>query len=236
MGNPVEIVDKALAGRSLGKKPSPSGPVLGIFAKEPLAGRVKTRLCPALSPGEAARLYRVSLDETVAAMSGPAWTPVVFFEGSEDFFRSAFPGLSLVPQGSGDLGERMERALGGLLGDGWEAAALIGSDSPDLPPALVEEAFEALAGADLVTVPSRDGGYVLVGESRHHPGLFREIPWSTAEVLRATRRRAGRLGATYREVGAWEDVDDLVSLRRLLERSPGCATARWARSSLADRL
>jgi len=72
-----------------------------------------------------------------------------------------------------------------------------------------------------------------VGESRHRPELFRGIPWSSDGVLAATRRRAEEAGVTYREVGAWEDVDDLASLRRLLERSPGSATARLAHTLLA---
>jgi hypothetical protein len=153
---------------------------------------------------------------------------VLFHAGEADFFRSAFPGARLLPQGEGDLGERMERALRTLLAGGCEAAALIGSDTPDLPIALVEAAFTALREIDVVVTPARDGGYVLVGERRHVPELFRNIPWSTAGVLAATRQRVADLSIDYREVGGWEDVDDLPSLRRLLARSPDSAAARHA--------
>jgi hypothetical protein len=206
---------------------------LGIFAKEPVAGRVKTRLCPPLSPTEAAALYRSCLEETVATMGGAGFELVLIFDGEADYFRHAFPGFRLLPQGEGDLGERMERALRSLLAGGFGAAALIGSDTPDLPVALVEEAFVALRQADVVVAPAGDGGYVLVGERRHVPEIFRDIPWSTAGVLAATRQRAADLEVDFREVGGWEDVDDLASLRRLLVRSPASAAARHAAGLLA---
>jgi len=206
--------------------------VLGIFAKEPVAGRVKTRLSPPFSPVEAADIYRVCLEETVAAMRGAGFDPVLFYDGEAGNFRRAFPGVRLLPQGEGDLGERMERALRMLRAGGCQAAALIGSDTPDLPVALVQEAFAALREADVVVAPAADGGYVLVGERRHVPELFGNIPWSTAGVLAATRQRAADLAIDYREVGGWEDVDDLASLRRLLARSPASATARLGRQML----
>jgi hypothetical protein len=206
---------------------------LGIFAKEPVPGRVKTRLCPPLSAEEAARFYLASLTETVQVMAKAAFFPLIFFSGREGFFRRHFPGVPLICQGEGNLGERMERALLRLLRD-RDAAALIGSDSPDLPPSLVSEAFVALEENEFVTVPSRDGGYVLVGERRHHPELFRDIPWSTDAVLEATRGRAAEKGVTYREVGGWDDVDDLASLRRLVRRSPDSTTGRFAREILSS--
>lgn len=208
---------------------------LGIFAKEPVPGQVKTRLCPPLSTAEAAQFYQVSLTETSAAMAAAGFSPVIFYSGRERFFRRHFPGVPLVFQGEGNLGERMDRAFRRLLGD-CDAAALIGSDSPDLPPALVSEAFAALEENEFVTAPSRDGGYVLVGERRHHPELFRDIPWSTEGVLAATRLRAAGKAVTYREVAGWDDVDDLASLRRLVKRSPTSTTARFAVRELLRHL
>lgn len=217
----------------MAKGPVGMKPILGIFAKEPLPGGVKTRLCPPLSAGEAAALYRVSLEETVAAMGAAPCELVLFYAGDEVFFRNAFPGVRLLPQGAGDLGVRMAAALQQLLSEGYVAAALVGSDAPDLPVTLVSEAFTALRAAEVVTIPARDGGYVLVGESRHRPELFRDIPWSSAGVLAATRRRAVETGVDYREVGEWEDFDDLSALRRLVERSPGSGTACFAAELLA---
>jgi hypothetical protein len=166
-------------------------------------------------------------------MGGAGFDLVLFFDGNADYFRLAFPGLKRIPQGEGDLGERMERALRTLLASGSEAAALIGSDTPDLPVALVEEAIVVLRQADVVVAPARDGGYVLIGERRHVSELFRDIPWSTAGVLAATRQRAADLAVDFREVGGGEDVDDIAALRRLVARSPGSAAARHAAGLLA---
>jgi rSAM/selenodomain-associated transferase 1 len=224
----VETVDNPRSLDTLSTIPEGMKSVLGIFAKEPVPGRVKTRLSPPFSPEEAADFYRICLEETVATMCRAGFDPVLFYDGEVDYFRNAFPGIRLLPQGDGDLGERMGRALSTLLAGGCDAAALIGSDTPDLPVALVKEAFVALREADVFIAPARDGGYVLIGEREHIPELFHDIPWSTAGVLAATRQRAADLAIDYREVSGWEDVDDLPSLRRLLARSPDSAVAHHA--------
>lgn len=234
MDKSVESVDNERSLNALATIMKEMNTALGIFAKQPVAGRVKTRLCPPLSAAEAADLYRCSLKETVASTVTASFAPVVFFDGNVDYFQQAFPDVRLVPQGEGDLGARLERALKMLLAEGCEAVAIIGSDTPDLPAALLTEAFVALREAEAVVAPARDGGYVLIGERRHIPELFRDIPWSTDQVLTATRRRAAEAAVELREVGGWEDVDDIESLRRLLVRSPASATARHAACLLAS--
>lgn len=208
---------------------------VGIFAKQPAAGRVKTRLCPPLSASQAARLYETSLRETVASMNAGDFDLVLFYAGEADWFRDVFPHLPLVAQQGADLGMRMSAALAHLQA-AYERTALIGTDSPDLPPPLVEEALDALDAEGLVVVPAPDGGYALIGERGHHPDMFRDIPWSTPGVLPATRRRAAELSICLREVGEWEDIDDLESLQNLVRRSPSSRTAAFAREHLAHFL
>jgi rSAM/selenodomain-associated transferase 1 len=210
--------------------------VLGILAKPPEPGKVKTRLCPPLTPVEAAAFYQASLKETINNFSHLPCDVVLIHADEDDYFRLNFPETTLSPQGDGNLGARIERALGGLLNAGYRRAALIGSDSPDLPPELVGEAFAALHAHDCVTIPSRDGGYVLIGESRHVPELFVDIPWSTPDVLAKTRQRACELGVTYSSVGEWEDCDDWPTVLTLLERSPDSSTAEYVRANLAHYL
>jgi len=229
----VETVDKLLPRRILPEPKTSVAPILGIFAKAPISGRVKTRLCPPLTADEAAALFRTSLAETVNRMRGGRFATIIFHDGPEEFFRRAFPQLPRLPQGPGDLGARMQRALSEMLAQGYSAAALIGSDSPDLPVGWVEQAFLLLRQTDIVTIPAYDGGYALIGLRRPQPALFHNIPWSTAEVLTATRCRAEELAASYRELPAWEDVDDFAALQRLVQRSPDSATAVFARTRLA---
>jgi hypothetical protein len=205
-----------------------TGNALGIFAKEPLPGRVKTRLCPPLTYDQAALLYRTALEETVAAMAAAPAELVLFFDGDPAFFQENFPHLKLVPQGPGDLGARLDTAFRHLFAGGCRSAAMVGSDSPDLPLPLVAEAFSALRRDDLAVIPARDGGYVFIGERTHQPELFRDIPWSTCEVWPATRRKATRLGLQCRILDTWDDLDDQAGLTQLIRRSPASPTARLA--------
>ena len=119
-------------------------------------------------------------------------------------------------------------ALQELLAGGAACAALIGSDCPDLPLELLNEAFTALQTEPAVISPSHDGGYVLIGEQRHHPELFQDICWSSPQVLGSTRKRAKLHDITLHEISPWEDVDDEDSLRRLIQRSPDSPCARLA--------
>lgn len=199
------------------------GPIpFAIFAKEPVVGRVKTRLTPPLTPLEATELYRSWLEVTVATMA--PFSPRLCYSGAEDYFEQAFPRLHRFPQGEGDLGARLQHAFARLLAPGGPAA-IIGSDSPDLPPALVRAALSALHDHDVVTIPARDGGYLFIGLRAPQPQLFTAMPWSTPQLLAATRARATASGLRYRELGLWDDVDDLAALCRLLQRNP---TATWA--------
>ena len=230
--NPVDKVDK----RRLGQALPGHGPVLGIFAKQPVAGRVKTRLTPPLHPQEACALYRVALQETVARFAdGPA-APVLCCAGCLSWFARTFPGVPLLPQGRGTLGARLARATASLFAAGSGPVAVAGADSPDLPLPLLAAAFAALADAEVAAIPCRDGGYALLALRRPAPGLFAGIPWSTPEVLAATQARAAILGLRFATIGAWDDLDDLPSLHRLLARSPECATARYAQVHLRSFL
>jgi len=212
------------------------GPVLGIFAKQPRAGLVKTRLVPPLTPAEARDLYRVALAESVAGFAAGPATLVLCGSGRSRWFARHFPALPFQPQGRGDLGARLQRVVAALFAAGGGPVAVAGSDSPDLPPALIAAAFAALATADVAAIPCRDGGYALLALRRPAPQLFAAMPWSTDQVLARTRERAEALGLRFASVGAWDDLDDLPALGRLLARSPQCATARHLRVHLGSRL
>ena len=205
---------------------------LGIFVKEPVPGQVKTRLSPPLTSEQAAELYRVALHETIERLQDTDYDVVLFYAGREEYFEEAFPQLPRVQQTEGDLGVRMAAAFDRLHRDQSTFAALLGSDSPDLPLVQIDEAIVALHESDVVTIPASDGGYVLIGSRQHYPQIFRDIDWSTEKVLAQTRQRAVAAGLNYNERGGWEDVDDIASLQRLLIRSPDSATAGHVRQHL----
>jgi len=211
-------------------------PVLGVFAKEPRSGQVKTRFTPQLLPTEARALYRVALIETVERFSAGPAALVLCSAGRRAWFLRAFPGVVLFPQGRGDLGARLARTTAALFAAGGSPVAVAGSDSPDLPLALISEAFAALATAEVAAIPCTDGGFAFLALRRPTPALFAGIPWSTSDVLAATQARAEELGLRFATVGGWDDLDDIAALHRLLTRSPDCATARYARAHLGNAL
>jgi len=210
--------------------------VIGVFAKQPQPGRVKTRLCPPLTPLEACELYRIALAETLQQLCQAPAALTLCYAGERAWFAEHHPTLPLLAQPDGSLGERLKRVTEQLFAAGNGPVLLVGSDSPDLPLAWVAEAVALLAGSDAVTIPCRDGGYALIGLRRPQPQLFDAIPWSTPGVLAATRGQARKLGLDYREIGAWEDFDDLPALRRLVARAPDSATARHAATVLSRHL
>lgn len=207
---------------------------LGIFAKQPIPGRVKTRLCPPLSPDLAARLYHCCLQETVHLAGLGDWRTVLFYQGQRLFFRQSFPDLPLEEQTGCDLGQRLIHAFASRFAAGAQKVVIIGSDSPDLPTALIRQAFEALQDHDMVLAPAGDGGYVLIGLRQPAPGLFKDIPWSTDEVLTTTRKRMLEMQLTCLELPGWYDVDDVASLRQLMQRSPNSVTAQLAAQLLEE--
>ncbi len=193
-----------------------------IFAKQPRPGKVKTRLSPPFSLHEAAEIYQCMLSDTlakVAALDGVE--KFLFFEQSseaEEFFRQGFPGFSIFPQEGAGLGERLERAFEKVFALGFGSVAAIGTDSPDLPPSHLQEPFQLLeqGGAEVVFGPATDGGYYLVALGCFCPGVFRDIPWSTDQVLEKSVAAAVSLGLRVVCLPVWPDMDTVEDLKRFL--------------------
>jgi rSAM/selenodomain-associated transferase 1 len=213
--------------------------LLIIFAKKPVPGQVKTRLCPPLAPEEAARLYAGFLEDTLEEMRrlpgmrlALAYAPA----GARAFFQDLVPpGVSLFPQEGADLGERMARAFAWGFEAGYAPVLLRGSDTPDLSGAVVLEAAHVL-GEGLAPValgPSLDGGYYLVGLTAPHPELFRELAWSGVTVFHDTLERARRLSLPVHLLPGWRDIDNFSDLAAFLERPHPAPGPGWRSDLLA---
>ena len=192
---------------------------LVIFARSPLAGGVKTRLAKAVGAATAAELYRAFLLDLGARLGrDPRWRASwsIATEPAVPFPAEIARGLPVRRQCGRDLGERMRQALGDALAEGSTAAAIIGSDVPHLGVERIAEAFDALAGADLVLVPAEDGGYALIA-ARSIPDVFAGIAWGGADVLTATLELARRAGLETRLLGSTYDVDRVEDLERLAD-------------------
>lgn len=186
--------------------------LLIIFAKAPVAGYAKTRLVPALGEAGAAKLASTMLEHAIDSALASAIGPVVLC-CSPDVTHTQFqlaarrPGVTLTPQGEGNLGQRMQRAFASALAQ-YARVILIGTDAPALDAAVLQQAAAALKDNDAVFAPASDGGYVLVGLSRAAPTLFDGIDWSTDKVMAQTRIRAVAAGLTVREMATLDDVDE----------------------------
>ena len=209
--------------------------VVVLFAKWPGRGRAKRRLARAIGSDGAARLARSFLQDTVAlvAESGSSRLVITYAPPTaRRHFARLAPHAHLVAQPRGTFGTRLRSALAAGLADG-RRVALIGADSPTLPPSRVRRAFAGLRTADVALAPASDGGYVLIATRAALPtSLFRRMPWSTRRVMRETVRRAHQAGLRVAVLPAWYDVDDAAGLRRLRADRRGMARARATREAL----
>ncbi|WP_417617061.1 TIGR04282 family arsenosugar biosynthesis glycosyltransferase [Oceanisphaera sp.] len=199
-----------------------------IFAKAPVAGLAKTRLMPVLGAEGAARLAQQMLNSTIEACLAAALGPVELcmspsFCAPEWQAFSLPPALELSEQGEGDLGQRMARAAHRALVDKGalqQQVLLVGTDCPQLSPALLRRAAQRLSTLDAVLHPTRDGGYALLGLRQFNNHLFTNMPWSTDRVANLTRQRLAALGWHYQLAEQLQDIDDPQDLFWL--------TACWA--------
>jgi rSAM/selenodomain-associated transferase 1 len=228
---PLAALGEALA---LAAMTRTSRGALVLLAKAPGVG--KTRLADGIGVAAAATIAEALLADTIefAAASGRdmtiAYTPV---ESRPDFARLA-PGATLVAQHNGDMGERIAAALRAALRRGG-SAVLIGSDTPQLPPAVLDQAFSALTHADLVVGPATDGGFYLLGGTAGTQlnELFEGVAWSTGTVFHHVIANARRLGMATRVLEEVADVDDAASLYAVLRRSSSTGAAPRTRAAAA---
>jgi rSAM/selenodomain-associated transferase 1 len=194
-------------------------PALAIMAKQPRVGRTKTRLCPPLSPAQAAALYEALLRDTLelaVGLEGVRLAIAVTPPEATGYFRRISPaGATLLPVAGADIGACLDQVLSRLLQAGHAQALACNSDGPTLPPAYLRQAVALLEESDVVLGPSEDGGYYLIGLKRPRPGLFQGIAWSTGRVLAQTVERAETLGLSVALTPPWYDVDTASDLDRL---------------------
>lgn len=193
---------------------------LGIFVKESVPGRVKTRLAATLGPDAAAELYCAFIGDltdrfrTTADTRWLGFTPVT--ESSRAAMRP-FAGreFELWPQPDADLGVRIADFFGFTKAAGATQTVLIGSDSPNLPRELVEQAFTALNTTDAVLGPATDGGYYLIGTRLPLAGVLDGVRWSTEHTLADTAIRIAATGLTLSLLPPWYDIDTADDLTTL---------------------
>ncbi|SRR5258708_6952924 len=211
-----------------------------IFIKAPVAGFVKTRLTPDLTPAQAAELYKaIAQDTYTVACQMPDANITVAYEPHKEFpepgwITAPHPhpqplslirervaegrvrvGLNWFPQAGKDLGERMGNAVETVFAKNPGPLVVIGSDLPSLTPVLLEKAFGLLRVAPVVLGPSADGGYYLIGLRESQSAVFQGIHWSQPTVLGQSIEKLKTLRCDYKLLPRRLDVDTADDLRRV---------------------
>ena len=191
-----------------------------IFVKEPVPGKVKTRLASELDPEAACDIYRACIELTLRRLEPLRKQTVLCIDPPEAVERIQAwvgAGWAMRPQRGRTLGERLAEATRAAFSEGASRVAVIGTDSPWLAASDLDDAFAALESADAVIGPAEDGGYYVLGLARSQPRLFEGIAWSTSFVCAQTQAQAARLGLRLVRLAMGYDVDQLADVIRFIE-------------------
>ena len=193
-----------------------TAPSLLVIAKEPLPGRVKTRLTPPCTPQQAAGLAAAAVLDTLdAALAcrragrrvlvldgrAPAWVP---------------ERVEVIPQRSGDLAARLAAAFA----DAGAPAFLVGMDTPQVTPELLDQGLGSLEREEAVVGLARDGGYWGIGLRKADDAVFRGVPMSEPSTGAAQLRRLIALGLRPARLPQLRDVDTIADARAVAAGAP----------------
>src|SRR5580700_4377278 len=207
---------------------------LVVMAKAPRPGMVKTRLAQSLPVEAVTELYRCLLDDTMMLARSLRTVDVAIMcpaSDVEELTRLAHGAVVVAQKGEG-LAAGLTSVFAHFTAPGRQRVVAFNSDSPHLPASVLESAFEALTGHDIVVGPTHDGGYYLVGAKAAHPALFEGDGMGTKSALEAllARARGLRLSVGFTDPSYDIDVEsDLTRLAEELRLAPARAprTAAW---------
>ena len=202
-----------------------------VFVKYPQPGKIKSRLARYYDENFAAGLYENFVFDILKTVEKGDYPLQIYFypPEKENEIKKLFSNdHEYRPQRGADLGARMKNAFTDCFSEGFKAVVLIGSDFPDLPQKIIEDAFAVLdSPSDAVIGPAADGGYYLIGLKTETflPDIFSGLPWSTASVFSETVKILQACGHRTEILQEWHDVDTRDDLINLMERGKSTAFA-----------
>jgi uncharacterized protein len=186
-----------------------------LFARDPILGKVKTRLSPFLEEDVILKLYTCflqdSLDNIRQVENVDRFVGVAPSNESGFFNGKLGSDIRMFVQEGENLGDKMRRANQDRFAEGYERVVIIGSDSPLLPVPYIYQAFGS--DKDMVLGPSTDGGYYLIGMRGKVVEVFKDVTWGTEMVLQETCERLVQNGASLGLLPVWYDVDTPEDLK-----------------------
>lgn len=211
-----------------GRRTPSFGRHLVLMVKEPVGGRVKTRLGRQLGVARATSFYRHATAAVLARLHGGGrWRTLLAVSPDHRVGSPVWPmPVGRMPQGQGDLGQRMQRVMDELPPG---PVVIIGTDIPGIRAEHISAAFARLGSHDAVFGPAPDGGYWLVGLRRmpRVPRAFKGVRWSAPETLTDTLSNLGGLDVARLSVLA--DVDEEQDYRACNGAHGRIVLPVWAR-------
>lgn len=200
-----------------------------LFAKAPVAGRVKTRLQPALAAAQSVLLHRLLVEHTLSIVTALRRSAVrleleLWVDQPHPWWQQLqreYPHTLFFQRGA-SLGERMQHAAQNALGRSPKVV-IIGTDCPYINAQYLQQALDGLDRGPLVIGPAEDGGYVLIALRDARPGLFTGVDWGSDQVLRQTRENIQREGLSWLELASLSDIDRPEDLSRFIRLMPALA-------------
>jgi len=189
--------------------------LLIIFVKNPLIGRVKTRLAASIGKQAALEVYQELLEYTRTLTEPLPFDKAVFYsdhiDEKDDWGAETFQKYCQTGE---DLGERMRNAFDFGFAKGYHSICIIGSDCYELTSDILAKAFRRLQEVPVVIGPSLDGGYYLLGMNRLESGLFENKKWSTNTVF----------ADTMSDLNEWEIAPAILPQLRDVDREADLIT------------
>lgn len=185
-------------------------PLLIVFAKNLVAGRVKTRLAKTIGPAAALEVYKSLLQTTQKAAASLEIDTWVFY--SDHLEEIPWPHAEAFVQKGSDLGQRMQNAFNDAFEAGYNSVVLIGSDLPDLSTTILNTAFLKLKTTETVFGPAEDGGYYLIGLRKMLPFIINNKPWSTPQLLKNTLQEIKEHQVSVELLDTLNDIDTFEDL------------------------
>jgi len=196
-----------------------------VMAKSPVAGRVKTRLCPPCTPQEAAELAEAALADTLDAVAAcGASRRIVALDGAPGPWLPA--GFEVVPQVRGTFDRRLAAAWSAAGGAGVQ----IGMDTPQVTAGLLDDALATLDSTASALGLAGDGGWWAIGLRRPDPQVFLDVPMSTSGTGAAQLARLHQLGLDVTALPSLVDLDTIGDLPAVIESGAAIRTAALART------
>ena len=223
---------------------------VGVFAKHWTPGQTKTRLAASIGEATAAECAKHFLTTTMCRLQSLGEQHVLAYSPSErhaEFLEllsvNQLAQWRLIPQSTGDLGDRMEAYFQSSYESGAEVVVLLGSDSPDFPIEALDKGIRWLIQRDqrgLFLGPSNDGGYWAIGMRGQVAPIFQEMPWSESSLFNETLKRLNahgwQEGTDFLQIDSWYDVDDLQDLKMLNERLDNLSEQGESLASLFEQI